>query len=365
MITHHYSSIQNGFKLNGKTFNEETLKNLAYSFVKEGAEYEKEIGQFLLDWLNPKDHIIVHTSGSTGVPKPIKLSKIAMVNSAIATGTFFNLKGGHTALLCLPASYIAGKMMLVRALVLGLEIDCINPSSKIELKTKTNYTFVAMVPMQVQNSMESLREIKILILGGASVPLHLIPLFKNIKTQVYETYGMTETITHIALKKLNNFDEEQSHSTPFFKTLPNVSITKDDRNCLVIEAPKLRTKKIVTNDVVILHSSRKFEWLGRYDNIINSGGIKMNPEQIEKKLKTVFKQRFFITSEKDNVLGERIVLVIETDDNNIEEVIFSKLKAVTQIDYYEIPKKIIPVSKFKETNSGKIKRNETMTSLKK
>ena len=356
--------IHHAFKLNGQSFNEQTLKSVAHDFINRGTEFESDIGQFLLDWLNNKATIVVTTSGSTGKPKPIKLSKMAMVNSAIATGTFFSLQAKSKALLCLPAKYIAGKMMLVRALVLGLEIDCIAPASKIVLKAHSNYTFAAMVPLQVQNSLEVLTAIKILIIGGAAVSPNLIASFKNIKTAVYETYGMTETITHIALKKLNHFDEGESHSTSSFKTLPNVSISQDHRMCLVIEAPKLSKEKIITNDVVNLHSITQFEWLGRYDNMINSGGIKINPEQIEKKLKTVIKERFFMASKKDKLLGEKLLLIIETDDKTIEKTISNKLKTISYLNKYEIPKTIIPIKQFKETNTGKIKRKATLMLIK-
>lgn len=363
MTTHHYNKVHRSFELNGTTFNEKTLKELAYSFVKEGVDFEKEIGHFLLDWLSNNDSIVVMTSGSTGVPKSITLRKKAMVNSAIATGSFFNLKEKDKVLLCLPASYIAGKMMLVRALVLGLEIDCIKPSSKIQTKGNMEYNFAAMVPMQVQNSIEHLEGIKTLIIGGAPVSSLIISSIKNIKTEVYETYGMTETITHIALKKLNNFSSKSNFNT-FFKILPNITISKDERDCLVIAAPQLTKEKIRTNDVVKLHSINEFEWLGRYDNIINSGGVKINPEQVEKKLKNVIENRFFIASEKDNVLGEKVVLYIESSTVVSHEVISNKIKDIKGISNYERPKKIILVPQFIQTTSGKIKRKESIAAAK-
>ncbi len=363
MTTYHYCKVHNKFKLNGKSFNAKTLKTTASHLFTKGLDFEKEIGCFLLDWLNEESEIIAHTSGSTGHPKQVKLDKNAMVNSAIATGVFFNIKEGNKALLCLPAHYIAGKMMLVRAMVLGLEIDCVNPKSIIDIKGKI-YAFSAMVPLQAQNSLKSLTAIKTLIIGGALVSPYLKSLFKNIKTEVYETYGMTETITHIAVKKLNNFGEQQQNSHSFFKILPNINIAQDERNCLIIQAPKLTKERIITNDVVILHSETEFEWLGRYDNIINSGGVKINPEQVEKKIKKHIEERFFITSEKDVLLGEKVILVIEKNNDVHNKTILNKLKSIDCFDAYEIPKKVISTPKFEETASGKIKRKETINRLK-
>ncbi|WP_055444638.1 AMP-binding protein [Lacinutrix himadriensis] len=358
-----YNKIHNRFKLNSSSFLYEDLEEVAYSYVKEGLPFEKEIGDFLIDWLDDKDYVLAQTSGSTGKPKSIKLQKQAMVHSAIATGDFFNLQPGDTALHCLPSRYIAGKMMLVRAMILGLELDITEPTSQPVFDYEQHYDFCAMVPLQLQKVKAYCNNIKTLIVGGAAVSSSLKEAIQGIKTNVFETYGMTETITHIAVKKINNFKiETECHAelveASHFKTLPNIHISQDERNCLVIEAPKLSETKIITNDVVKLHSETSFEWLGRYDNVVNSGGVKLFPEQIEAKLESKMSTRFFITKEKEETLGECIILVVESKSNTVDASVFSGLTK------FEIPKKIYSVEKFIESANGKILRQQTLKSLK-
>ncbi|MFV0541196.1 MAG: AMP-binding protein [Aestuariibaculum sp.] len=341
------------FKFRGIHFNKEGLLELAYNFVKEGKPYQQSIGRFLLDWLNPDFTIKLQTSGSTGKPKLVEMEKQAMVNSALATGTFFGLQPDYKTLLCLPTHYIAGKMMLVRAMVLGLELDDIEPSTQLKIDTATKYKFSAMVPIQLEKSLSNCDNIETIIVGGAAVSEVLKNQLKHLKTNVYETYGMTETVSHIALKKLNNFKTSKV-KPQVFKVLPNIFISLDDRNCLVVEAPQLSKDKIITNDVVKLHSKTEFEWLGRFDNVINSGGIKLFPEQIEAKLQHKISTRFFIASQPDTIFGEKLILVVENSENNIKNHVFSVLEK------FEKPKVVYNVEAFVETPSGKIKRKETL-----
>lgn len=349
----HFSSINPKFKLNGISYTKDQLCSLAVELAEKD-NFKKEIGSFLQDWLSNSPTLIVHTSGSTGTPKPIILQKQQMVNSALATGSFFKLKESDTALLCLPASYIAGKMMLVRALVLGLEIDFVEPSSNPLKEINKKYKFSAMVPMQVYNCLHNLHFIDTLIIGGAAVSLDLKEKLKSVSTHLFETYGMTETITHIAVKEIKSDS---------FKTLPNVTVSLDNRNCLVINAPKVSDVIITTNDVVKLITENEFKWLGRFDNIINSGGIKLNPEQIEAKLSDYINSDFFITSLPDPVLENKLVLLIEGEQKN--EDIIAYLKKSTVFTSYEIPKEVYYISNFVRTDSGKIQRTKTLELLKK
>ena len=355
-----YNKIHNRFKLNNSSFKKEDLKEVAYSHVKEGLPFERNIGDFLIDWLDDKDYILVQTSGSTGKPKTIKLQKQAMVHSAIATGDFFNLKPGDKALHCLPSKYIAGKMMFVRAMILGLELDITEPTSQPIFDYEKHYDFCAMVPLQLQKVKTYCNNIKTIIVGGTSVSSNLKHAIQDIKTNVFETYGMTETITHIALKKINNTSLRGTKQSVghIFKILPNITISQDSRDCLVIDAPKLSEIKVITNDVVKLHSETSFEWFGRYDNVVNSGGIKLFPEQIEAKLTTKIKDRFFITREADETLGECIILIVESKTNTLESSLFSELEK------FEIPRKIYSVEQFCESANGKILRNETLNIVK-
>ncbi|WP_438966695.1 AMP-binding protein [Flavobacterium sp.] len=340
-----YKKVHNKFKLNGFHLNADDLCRVAYSFIKEGEAFEKPVGDFLLDWFDANDTISLQTSGSTGKPKKIEVKKQAMVNSALATGDFFGLEAGNTILNCLPVNYVAGKMMFIRAFILGLEMDFVAPSSHpMELVDKF-YDFTALVPLQAQNSLAKLSNFKTVIIGGARVSLDLEKKLKAIPSAIYETYGMTETITHIAARKVG---------AKAFTTLPNVVLSQDENNCLLIHAPHISEDIIHTNDIVVLVSENKFQFLGRFDNIINSGGIKLIPEQIEAKMQSYLKNRFFVTGKEDQELGEHLVLVIEGEPKEID---LSKIK---NLDKYEKPKEIIFVNKFKETPNGKVIREESL-----
>ncbi len=346
MIHLTYEFVNSHFKLNGFHLDREDLCRVAYSFIKEGEDFEKPVGDFILDWFDSKSYIEMQTSGTTGTPKIIRVDKQAMVESALATGDFFNLHAGNRALQCLPVKYVAGKMMLIRAIILGLDLDYVAPTSHPMEGLEDHYDFVAMVPMQAQNSLKELHNVKKLIVGGAKISAALEQDLLKLPTEVYETYGMTETITHIAAKRVGE---------KAFTVLPHVFISYDDRNCLVIHAPKIiKEEAIITNDLVELINENQFLFLGRLDNVINSGGIKLMPEQIEQKLSTGIKERFFITSKEDKELGEKVILVIEGPSYDLDKSIFDTL------DKYQKPKEIIFVSKFKETENGKVLRKESL-----
>ena len=327
------------FKLNSTSFNSKK-ELLAYS-----KNLSKAIAVFLEEWFNEEDFVIVQTSGSTGIPKLIQLKKEYMINSALATGEFFNIKENTNALLCLSTDYIAGKMMLVRALVLGWNLDMVAPISNPLSKTNKEYDFTAMVPLQLQNSLKEIHKIKKLIVGGGVVENSLLKKIKEIDTQVFATYGMTETITHIAVKQLNHLKEVPN----FYEILPDVIIYKDARNCLVIKAPKVSDELIITNDVVQLISETQFEWLGRHDNVINSGGIKLHPEKIEEKLEIIVKERFFVAGISDEILGEKLIVVIEGGTFKNKEKLKKEMLNLSSLSKYEIPKEVYFVDRFIET----------------
>ncbi|WP_317043381.1 AMP-binding protein [Polaribacter haliotis] len=340
------------------------LNNNSFSNVDELIVYvqnsSKEIYPFLKEWFSNDGFITVQTSGSTGKPKSIQLQKEFVINSALATGNYFSLPENTTALLCLPIEYIAGKLMLIRAITLGWHLDVIQPVSNPLKDVSKEYGFSAMVPLQVENSMDNLHQIKKLIVGGGVVSNQLQNKLQTISTEVFATYGMTETITHIAVKKLNNFSNVFSEEKPFYEVLPNVTIYKDERNCLVIDAPKVSKEAIFTNDVIHLISDTQFEWLGRFDNVINSGGIKLHPEKIEKKLSEIIENRFFVSGIPDEKLGEKLVLIVEdiVSSSAVEKLI--EVKNLKTLSKFEIPKEIYFVKKFVETKTKKIQRNRTL-----
>ena len=344
----HFSKIHNRFKINGYHYNQDDLTQVAYNFIKEGAAFEEVIGVFLLDWLDASETITIQTSGSTGQPKKIKVSKQAMVHSAVRTGEFFDLQVGDRALLCLPVDYIAGKMMLVRAMILGLDLIIKAPKTALDLSGQS-FDFCAMVPLQAQKTLPYLSQIKTLLIGGAPLSFDLRQALTKIHPNCFETYGMTETVSHIAAKNLSKGER-------VFTILPDISIAVDDNDCLVVKAPKLTSEVLYTNDVVTLVSNDSFKWLGRFDNVMNSGGIKIYPEQIEKVLQDQISNRFYITSIPDKLLGQKVILIIEGKSQELE-LDFS------EIEINKRPKNIYFIKEFCETTSGKIQRQKTLETL--
>lgn len=345
-----YKNIHNRFKLNGYHINLEEMFYVAYSFIKEGEPFEQHVGNFLLDWFDEKSYIELSTSGTTGTPKVIKIDKQAMLDSALATGDFFGLNPGDTMLHCLPTNYVAGKMMFVRSFILGLDMKFVEPNSDPLKNIDEEFDFCAMVPLQAKNSLKKLKagKIKKLIIGGVKVHKALEQELVKLDMDIYETYGMTETITHIAAKKIGE---------KAFTVLPNVKVAIDDRRCLVIDAKNISKELIVTNDIVNLISDTQFSWEGRIDNIINSGGIKLMPERIEDKLSTLIPRRYFVSGQPDEILGEKAVLYIEGEPMPIEEAVFAVL------DKLEKPKEVLFIPKFNETATGKIMRIESVKSI--
>jgi len=255
-------------------------------------------------------------------------------------------------------------MMLVRALTLGWQLDVVQPVSNPLQNLNKIYDFSAMVPLQLQNSLGIINKVKKVIVGGGVVSASLQKEIQDKETKIFATYGMTETITHIAVKKLNHFitnpeqNENKVNEESVYKVLPNVIVSIDERNCLLIQAPNLSKHPIKTNDVVDLITNTEFRWLGRFDNVVNSGGIKLHPERIEEKLASLIQQRFFVAGIKDERLGERLILVVE---GGAKEYDFS---LINYLNKYEIPRDVYFIDKFIETNTEKIQRFKTLEKLK-
>jgi len=265
------------------------------------------------------------------------------------------LQKEDTVLLCLSTNYIAGKMMIVRALVGHLHLIAIEPASYPTINKPVK--FAAMVPMQVETLLSSTEGLEVmsyidkLIIGGSATSALLETKLQNVSTNCYATYGMTETVSHIALRKINGSD-----SSDEYRALEGVWFEQDERDCLVIHAPHLQAEPFITNDIVKLKNRNCFEWIGRFDNVINSGGVKLFPETIEKKISSFIAQRFYITSRKDEKLGEKVVLVIESEP-------FTELKKQqldvqlnSKLGKFEKPREIIFKQRFEETSTGKVKR---------
>ncbi len=268
---------------------------------------------FLKEWQNGEDRVLVHTSGSTGAPKPLWVEKRRMEASARITCDFLQLQPGDTALLCMPLDYIAGKMVVVRSIVRHLRLISVAPSGHPLKGLTETPTFAAMVPMQVYNSLlvaeerERLRAIRHLIIGGGAIDDGLANQLKDFPNAVWSTYGMTETLSHIALRRLNG-DEASLWYTPF----ASVSVSLNADGCLVIDAPEVCAHQLITHDIAELSADGKqFRILGRKDNVIDSGGIKIQIEEVERLLRPYLSVPFMITKVPDAKYGEAVTLLYE------------------------------------------------------
>lgn len=316
--------------------------------------FEKEVLDFLAEWQEPKTTVEVQTSGSTGTPKVFEVEKKRMRHSAKLTCDFLGLKAGNTALLCLPVKYISGKMMLVRALERQLILHIANTSTTPLTAITQPLDFCALTPLQVENSLDKLHLLKNIIIGGAAVHRNLKEKIKaalersGSKTRVFETYGMSETLSHIALKQIFPIAEEA------FTVFPDIRISTDERGCLVIEAPELNPEMLITNDLVkISENEKRFRFMGRTDNVINSAGLKIFPEQLEDLLRQEISREVIFIGKPDEKLGEKLILVIEGEKTPLIEKQLSEIQYPTK---NHRPKEILYLEKVPRLPNGKIDR---------
>lgn len=333
------------------------IERLEIKILTNGEQNKADYFNFLMQWNDQTSAITQHTSGSTGTPKQIKIEKSKMKNSAEMTGAFFNLDTKQNCLLCMSPKYIGGKMMLVRALQFNLSLVFAPVNSNPIKELDQTIDFAAMVPYQVMQILkenpEKLDLIEHLIIGGAPISPELKKQLQKSKCKAFATFGMTETISHVALKDLKDPDAN-------FIALPGITFSTDSNNQLIIHAPSLGLEGLETNDVVNLISETEFEWLGRSDFVINSGGIKLHPEVIEHKIAPLFNdESFFVFGKKDQKFGEQVALIttLKTDNSHLIDKIKEK------VDQYECPKLIYVVDTLIYTDSGKINRNKTIETL--
>lgn len=322
-----------------------------------------DLGHFLHNWYSEEDSIRITTSGSTGEPKEVKLLKTAMIESARATIGYLQLSSSDDALLCLSVRYIAGMMMVVRAMVSGMNLIAVKPDGNPmqHLSDGQIPGFAAMVPAQLYNclddcaSADRVKQVRTLIIGGGGIHPDLERQVQDFPNSVYATYGMTETITHVALRKLNGPDRRDH-----FTVLPGVEISLDERGCLVIRAPRICPQPIITNDMAEVLSKFEFRFLGRHDHIINRGGKKIIPEQAEQKLSVIIKDRFFLGGFPDIKFGQVPVLIIETA--GLEEDFIKSLQDFMEknLEKEERPGQIFFLDSFVEAGNGKVNRKATV-----
>jgi len=333
--------------------------------------YEIFAWQFCHDWLAGKETFVLHTSGSTGVPKPIALHRRQMAASAALTCKTLGLIAGDTALVNLHVQYIAGVMMLVRGMECGLRLTVAEPSSHplTSMDTHSRFDFQSYVPLQLQSILDGdpekvtlLNTAKAILVGGATVSEALEEKSQMVRAPIFQTYGMTETVSHVALRCLNGPNRQG-----FYSALDTISFQTDTRNCLVIQAPMLTEGPVITNDVVELLSPTTFRWLGRADHVINSGGVKVQAETVEREVGAVLAERtlslrFFVAGVPDAHLGEAVCLFLESPplSAELENNILQNLK--TRLHKYQVPRRLIYVAVFAETATAKIDRKRILAS---
>lgn len=334
------------------------FNNLNINKLSFDTEFEKKVKIFLKEWFSEKTGVNVQTSGSTGIPKIFEIEKKKMVNSAVMTCNFLGLKEGDTALLCLPVEYISGKMMIVRSIERKLKLKITDPSLKPAENLEEEVDFCAMTPLQVENSLDKLHLIKNLIIGGAAVSESLknkiLKMNLSSSNRIFETYGMSETLSHIGLKQLMPKQEE------YFTVFENVTISLDDRGCLKIFAPNVNAEELQTNDLVEIRNGNQFKFLGRIDNVINSGGAKIFPETLEALVKKDIPNEAIFIGLPDESLGQKLILIIEGEESDevrrkISEIPFEK--------NFHKPKEIIFIKEIPRTPNGKVNRMELYKSI--
>jgi o-succinylbenzoate---CoA ligase len=331
------------------------LKELSYSKINNPATpaWEKEVFRFILDWMGPADSIVQHSSGTTGRSKRLHLLKESMRHSAENTLSFFDLRPGQTVVHCLPMQYIAGKMMVVRCLTGGLNLEIVEPRSLPDLSGCGGIDFCAMVPLQVMNLLKKtggLSCIRKLLIGGTEITRELESLVSDVTAEVYAGFGMAETCSHIALRRINGPGAQND-----YRALPGIELTLDNRGCLVIAAPYL-PNPIITNDLVEFSGPGAFFWIGRYDNLINAAGIKIVPEEMEARIADRTGLICTVIGLRDERLGQKPVLVFEKTPEISESFVRSAIQDLFPVK--KQPAEIVWVDAFPRNASAKVDRRK-------
>lgn len=348
----------------------------------QATDYDRRVLAFCQQWLGGQNTFTLYTSGSTGQPKAIVLTRAQMVTSAHWTGQALGLQPGDHALVCLAVDYIAGMMMLVRGFELGLHLTVVEPGPRplASFPPETRFAFTAMVPLQVQETLQGAPHEQAIfdamqgvLIGGAPVSLTLEEHLQQVNAPMYHTYGMTETVSHIALRRLNG-PQRSDRFVPFYE----VQLDLDARGCLTITAPVTCGVTLVTNDLVELLPDGSFRWLGRSDNVINSGGVKVHIEQVERALEAWLLQyqqgmyaarRFFVGPLEHPRLGQAVVAVIEGDPLGPADAEAARLRTALRsqrppgLRPYETPRQVFFVPQFLQTSTGKIDRRSMLQRL--
>lgn len=333
--------------------------------LHRNAAWASDVRTTLRELMGPEHALNTRTSGTTGTPRAHRFSAEDLVASARLTAQAFGLAPADRALLCLPCEFVGGKMMLVRAMVLGLDLHVIDPQGGVlrNLRTTDRFRFAAMVPMQLHTALQHDRarvedQFDTILLGGGPVSEALIERTQGLSTRIFLGYGSTEMLTHVALRRLNGADRSD-HST----ALGEVTFSSDARGCLTVRTPHLSVKEHATNDMAEVLDARQMKWMGRFDNVILTGGRKIHPERLEAMTAGIVPYPHFFAALPDERLGQSVVLVVETGDTSgkvPEEVMHS----VNGVLYdHERPRRVVALREFTRTGSGKLERNRTLAQL--
>jgi len=327
-------------------------------------KFQSTIREITAWWIASDGPLSITTSGSTGHPKTMTFTREQVRASVTRTASALNLRPGMQSLLCIDPAFVGGRMMVLRALILDMDLFCVEPTSEpLRGFSSKRIDFLSMVPLQMERTLANAVQLKTLndsgcaIIGGAALNQSIIQKLKGLTSQVYQTFGMTETLSHIALRNLSTGED-------FYRLLPHIRISQDERDCLVAEIEGFQNP-IVTNDIVKIISRNTFHWIGRADYVINSGGIKFHPEVIEHKLSRISGQLehvngLFVIGCPDEQLGEHITIVLECgSSDSLKKTEFHKILS-TVLDRYEMPREIRMIDRFEITTGGKIDRKASL-----
>lgn len=345
------------FSIQGHAFTDsgQALSMWAEGSLPDAAPWEQEYLHFLSQWGAGQEEWVFQSSGTTGAPSSVHFSRSQIEASAHLTARVFDLSHGAKALLCLPGQYIAGKMMLARTVVNGWDLQWEEPSSLPFGGQLPKADILSVTPMQLTNLLQcsphSLDPVRIVLVGGAPVSPSLREACSKLSTRVVETYGMTETLSHVALRELSG-----SRASDWFYPIPPITVESDSRGCLVIHAKHLSNIQIITNDVVDWNGHGGFRIAGRVDFLINSGGVKVFPERVEAQIGHLVIAPCYISWKSDEGLGQKVVLCIEGEElSDVQkEDLLSRI--AERVTAHERPREVVCMREFSRTVSGKIIR---------
>ena len=365
------SLLPDSLLLNGREFTYAAIRQYPAQAPAPLNGYEARVLDFCRQWLNGALEFGLRTSGSTGQPQLVQLTRQQLAASAHRTGDYFDLGPDTPVLVCLNCEYVGGLMLLVRGLELNLPMTIVEPQADplALVPAAADFAFASFVPLQLRAVLAAghaprLNRMRALLVGGAPVESALAREIRRLTVPVYQTYGMTETASHIALRLLNG-----PHVAPAYRVLPGIAVGQDERGCLTVRADVTQDRLVVTNDRVrLLDEGRAFEWLGRVDFVINSGGVKVQAEKVEQVLEVALAElglphRSFITGQPDARLGEQVTAVLEGPP--LPEPQRLKLLALLheRLDRYEQPRAFLYAPTFRTTASGKLDRPATLRGL--